>query len=71
MAAYTGFMTHVTCQLTAKNRDQLGNPTLDNRVWATFTFSTTQRKAWIEKLIQIDHLRSLCVCQCVSLCVLS
>ena len=30
-------MTHVTCRLTAKNRDQLRNPTLDNRVWATFT----------------------------------
>ena len=24
-----GFMTHVTCRLTAKNRDQLRNPTLD------------------------------------------
>jgi len=24
--------------LTAKNRDQLRNPTLSNRVWATFTF---------------------------------
>jgi len=33
-----GFMTHVTCRLTAKNRDQLWNPTLCNRVWATFTF---------------------------------
>ena len=33
-----GFMTHVTCRLTAKNRDQLRNPTLGNRVWATFTF---------------------------------
>ena len=29
-------MTHVTCRLTAKNRDQLRNPTLDSRVWATF-----------------------------------
>jgi len=29
-------MTHVTCRLTAKNRDQLWNPTLGNRVWATF-----------------------------------
>ena len=28
-------MTHVTCRLTAKNRDQLRNPTLGNRVWAT------------------------------------
>jgi len=26
-------------RLTAKNRDQLWNPTLGNRVWATFTFS--------------------------------
>ena len=31
-------MTHVTCRLTAKNRDQLRNPTLGNRVWASFTF---------------------------------
>ena len=31
-------MTHVTCRLTAKNRDQLRNPTLGNRIWATFTF---------------------------------
>ena len=26
-------------QLTAKNRNRLRNPTLGNRVWATFTFS--------------------------------
>ena len=31
-------MTYVTCRLTAKNRDQLRNPTLSYRVWATFTF---------------------------------
>jgi len=31
-------MTQVTCRLTAKNRDQLQNPTLGNRVWATFAF---------------------------------
>jgi len=31
-------MTHVTCRLTAKNRDQLRNPTLGNRVWATFYY---------------------------------
>jgi len=29
-------MTHVTCMLTAKNRDQLRNSMLGNRVWATF-----------------------------------
>ena len=32
-------MTHVTCRLTAKNRDQLRNGTLGNRVWATFIFT--------------------------------
>jgi len=34
-------MTHVTCRLrlTAKNRDQLPNPTLGNRVWATLCFT--------------------------------
>ena len=31
-------MTHITCRLTAKNRDQLRNPALGSRVWATFTF---------------------------------
>ena len=31
-------MTHVTSRLIAKNRDQLRNPTLGNRVWVTFTF---------------------------------
>jgi len=30
-------MTHVTCRLTAKNREQIRNPTLGNRVWASFT----------------------------------
>ena len=29
-------MTYVICRLTAKNLDQLRNPTLSNRVWATF-----------------------------------
>jgi len=35
-------MTHVTtvtCRLTAKNRNQLQNPTLGSRVRATFTFT--------------------------------
>ena len=35
-------MTHVTCRLAAKNWDQFRNPTLGNRVWATFTFIFTQ-----------------------------
>ena len=33
-------MTHVTCRLTAKDRDQLRNPTLGSRVWATFYLFT-------------------------------
>ena len=36
-------MIHVTCRLTAKNRDQLRNPTLGNQVWATFTFFAFSR----------------------------
>jgi len=38
MAAYCPVLTRVTCRLIAKNQDQLWNPTLDNRVWAAFTF---------------------------------
>jgi len=33
------FMTQVTSRLTAKNLDQLRNPTLGNRVGVTFTFT--------------------------------
>ena len=33
------FVTRIICRLTAKNWDQLRNPTLCNRVWATCTFS--------------------------------
>jgi len=32
-------MTHITCRLIAKNRDQLRDPTLGNRVWATLPFT--------------------------------
>ena len=38
-------MTHVTCRLTAKNRDQLRNPSLGNRVWASFAFLKEPRDA--------------------------
>jgi len=34
-----GFMTHVTCPLTA---NQFRNPTLSNGVWSTFTFTFIQ-----------------------------
>jgi len=33
-------MTHVTYRLTAKNRYQLRNPTLGDRVSASFTFTS-------------------------------
>jgi len=33
-------MTHVTCRLTTKNRDQLRNPTIGNQVWATLNLFT-------------------------------
>ena len=34
-------MTHVTCRLTAKNRNRHRNPRFGSRVWATFTFTFT------------------------------
>jgi len=35
----------VTCRLTAKNRDRLGNPTLGSRVWArTFVMFVAVRR---------------------------
>jgi len=37
-------MTHVTCRLTAKNRDQLRNPTLGSGLWATFTFLLAKKQ---------------------------
>ena len=63
MAAYRrGFMTHVTCGLTAKNQDQLRNPTIGNRVWATFTFYTFSsctrvRGRTIETLLSLQPMR--------------
>ena len=38
-------MTHVTCGLTAKNRDQLRNPALGNRVRATFSTCSSDRQS--------------------------
>jgi len=56
-------MTHVTCRLTAKNRDQLRNPTLGNRVWASFTHTTpTVRRVGVKTyfvLIGYTHYSKL------------
>jgi len=40
MAAYRRVYDsrHLICRLTAKIRDQLRNPTLGKRVWATYTY---------------------------------
>ena len=53
-------MIHVTCRLTAKNRDQLRNPTLGNQVWATFTFNlpiTTNDHYIIQNLLPTTSLQ--------------
>ena len=48
-------MTHVTCRLTAKNRDHLRNPVLGSRVRATFTFFCQHRA--FELLVWKSHLQ--------------
>jgi len=50
-------MTHVTCRLTAKNRDQLRDPTRGNRVWATFTFLGWVKKVSCCTVIDISKAR--------------
>jgi len=47
-------MIHITCRLTAKNWDHLRNPTLGNRVWATFTFYL-----WIELFLLFSSVNSM------------
>ena len=52
-------MTHVTRRLTAKNRDQLRNPTLGNRVWATFLVKFNATYLNCRACFQSFHARSL------------
>ena len=60
-------MTDVTCRLTAKNRDKLRNPTLGNRVWATF-ISSLARIACIAyvRAIAADDVKYRGVSVCLS-----
>jgi len=52
-------MIYVTCRLTAKNRDRLRNPSLGNRVWATFTFF---RVVCVEQMVGgVDELSPKCL----------
>jgi len=55
MAAYRQVYDsrHVTCRLTAKNQDQLQNPMLSNRVWATFTFVWRGIESLVGKLASL------------------
>ena len=63
MTAYRWFMTHVTCRVTAKNRDLLRNPTLGNRVWAAFTFliavSTKRADKYYSRIARIAQMRAI------------
>jgi len=52
MAAYRRvyeIMTHVTRRLTAKNREQLRNPTLGSRVRAFYPHSRAARRAAVRR----------------------
>ena len=67
-------MTHVTCRLTAKNRDPLWNPTLGNPVWATFrlpfTFLLLHRALPLTDYVQryaITHLSDESKCKLLML----
>jgi len=48
-------MTHVTCRLITKNRDQLRNPTLGSRVWATFTYTFTSKATTAPRRWGLQH----------------
>ena len=55
-------MTRVTCRLTAKNRDQLRNRTLGNRVWATFTYTFCSSYRWNRMHYGFGLSVRVCVC---------
>jgi len=55
MAAYRRVYDSRHLWLTAKNRDQLRNPTLGNRVWVTFTFTDMLSKL-VERLQRYGDL---------------
>jgi len=64
-------MTHVTCRLTAMNRDQLWNPTLGNRAWATFTFTHEGRFAFSSLTLLIGQQEGHPTCKKLSVGVLA
>ena len=54
-------MTHITCRLTAKNRNQLRNPTIRNRVWTTFTTLETSNFVHGLAMWSLSFLMSECM----------
>jgi len=48
-------MIHITCRLTAKNRDQLWNPMLGNRVWAIFYVETVYSGLSIKENFNVQY----------------
>jgi len=48
-------MIHITCRLTAKNRDQLRNPMLGNRVWAIFYVETVYSGLSIKENFNVQY----------------
>jgi len=58
MAAYGRFMTHVTCRLTAKNRDPLRNPTLGQSCpWVPFCVTRSNPTHQLNDPIQPSPLQ--------------
>jgi len=60
-------MTHIICRLTAKNRDQLWNPTHGNCVWATFLLFYCVCYQ-VPACMYVLSVIVVCVCVCVCLC---
>ena len=48
-------MIHITCRLTAKNRDQLRNPMLGNRVCAIFYVETVYSGLSIKENFNVQY----------------
>ena len=61
-------MTHVTCRLTAKNRDQLRNPTLGNRAWLTSTFFSMADRQIDGHGMAYGIYPSVCLSVCLYVC---
>ena len=67
-------MTLVTCsRLTAKNRDQPRNPTLGNRVWATFlpfyAYTSLQSVVTFDGLARCFRFVDIYACILLRFCV--